>query len=210
MKYFNHYNYINIFIFYDTCGIDDIYHYINRYNTVEMEVIKSNLKSLIKDKILVYNKTYQLTNEGKVILNDNIYYYSIIIYKFLKRNIKIRKKYQLKEIRQEQQKLRNYLINKEHSCILCDKHLPLCLLETAHLKPRCILNYHEMHDVNIVEFMCRYCHTLYDNGYLSVHNGMLQISDVIKPYELYTPKEVSYNSHNEKYFLFHYKFIYKS
>jgi hypothetical protein len=89
MKYFNHYNYINIFIFYDTCGIDDIYHYINRYNTVEMEVIKSNLKSLIKDKILVYNKTYQLTNEGKVILNDNIYYYSIIIYKFLKRNIKI-------------------------------------------------------------------------------------------------------------------------
>jgi hypothetical protein len=151
-----------------------MYNYINRYTSVDTQ-IKYNLKSLIKDKLIIYNETYQLTDEGKVILNDNIYYYSIIILKFLKRFLKVFKKYQLKEIRQEQQKLRNYLINKEHLCVLCDKHLPLCLLETAHLKPRCILNYHEMHDVNIVEFMCRYCHSLYDKGYLSVDNGILQI-----------------------------------
>jgi len=53
-------------------------------------------------------------------------------------------------------------------CVICEKKLPLCLLETAHLKPRCILNSNEKNDKNSVEFMCRYCHNLYDNGFLKV------------------------------------------
>jgi len=34
-------------------------------------------------------------------------------------------------------------------CIICEKKLPLCLLETAHLKPRCLLNNNEKIDKNI-------------------------------------------------------------
>ena len=50
--------------------------------------------------------------------------------------------YELKEKRLEQQSLRKYLLNeKEHKCILCYKILPVCLLETAHIKPRNLLNY---------------------------------------------------------------------
>ena len=76
--------------------------------------------------------------------------------------------------------LESYLIaNKQHRCILCDKELPLCLLETAHIKPRCILNNTEMNDINVVEFMCRYCHNLYDRGFLGVHKGILEQSSLL-------------------------------
>ena len=78
-----------------------------------------------------------------------------------------------------------YLINnKEHICIICNKKLPLCLLETAHIKPRCLLNYNEICDNNIVEFMCRYCHTLYDNGLLGINNGQLCVSTTLHNYNL--------------------------
>ena len=94
---------------------------------------------------------------------------------------------------------------------MCDKKLPLCLLETAHLKPRCILNMNEIHDNNIVEFMCRYCHNLYDNGFLAVNNGLLEVSTIINNYDLYYEhKQINcFNSNNKKYFMFHYNYIYK-
>ena len=41
-----------------------------------------------------------------------------------------------------------------------------------------------MNDINVVEFMCSYCHKLYDNGFLSVHNGLLQVSTFINNYDL--------------------------
>ena len=93
---------------------------------------------------------------------------------------------------------------------MCDKHLPLCLLETAHLKPRCLLNSNEMNDNNIVEFMCRYCHNLYDNGYLGLYNGLLHVSSFIDNYDLQYNKNtliVYYNILNKKYFNFHYNYI---
>ena len=145
-------------------------------------------------------------------MNDHKYYYSKIIIKFYKKYNKNHRKYELREIRQEQQQLRNYLIsNKKQMCIICEKKLPLCLLETAHLKPRCILNNNEINNKHIVEFMCRYCHTLYDNGFLSIYNGTLQISLLIDKYDIhYNSKTiVYYNSYNEKYFNYHYKYIYK-
>ena len=89
--------------------------------------------------------------------------------------------------------------------------MPLCLLETAHLKPRCILNNNEINDTNVVEFMCRYCHNLYDNGVLSIYNGLLQVSTFIQNYDLQYNQNKQiffYNLQNEKYFIFHYKFIY--
>ena len=58
--------------------------------------------------------------------------------------------------------------------------MPLCLLETAHLKPRYLLNNNEKNDNNVVEFMCRFCHKLYDDGYLGISIlGLLCVSSDI-------------------------------
>jgi hypothetical protein len=207
---------INCFILQDNNTLLDIYNYIKfRYdNLVEINDIKTELTKLIKNNIIFFNnKNYKLSNEGSVILNDNKYYYSRIIIKFYKKYSKNNIKYELREIREEQKQLRNYLIaNKTQMCIICEKKLPLCLLETAHLKPRCILNYCEKNDKNIVEFMCRYCHSLYDNGFLSVYNGLLQVSSFINQYDINYNKNkqiLIYNTQNEKYFIFHHTYIYK-
>lgn len=207
---------INCFIIQDKITLIDIYNYIKfRHNKlVEINDIKQNLTNMIKNNIIfLNNKNYKLSQEGIVILTDHKYYYSKIIINFYKKYNKRHRKYELREIRQEQQQLRNYLIrNKQQLCIICDKKLPLCLLETAHLKPRCILNNNERNDKNIVEFMCRYCHNLYDNGFLAVHNGLLQVSTCINQYDLHynENKQITYyNLDNEKYFIFHYNYIYK-
>ena len=207
---------INSFILQNKNSILNIYEYIKlRYDkSVELTNIKIELYEMVKDKILfLTNKIYELTNEGQVILSDHTYYYSRIIIRFFRKYTKKQKLYALKEIRLEQQKLRTYLINnKQQKCIMCDKRLPLCLLETAHLKPRCLLNSNEMNDNNIVEFMCRYCHNLYDNGYLGLYNGLLHVSSLIDNYDLHYNKNtliVYYNILNKKYFNFHYNYIYK-
>jgi hypothetical protein len=207
---------INFFILQNNPSLIDIYKHITlRYKkTVDINDITVELTKLIKHHIIIfYNKIYELTEEGNVILNVHKYYYSKIIIRFLNKCTKTRKKYELKEIRKEQQQLRNYLITtKPHICILCDKKLPLCLLESAHLKPRCILNNNEINDKNVVEFMCRYCHNLYDNGFLAVYNGLLQVSSFIQNYDLHYNKNKQinyYNLQNDKYFSFHYKYIYK-
>lgn len=207
---------INSFILQDKNTLFDLYNYIKfrHEKTVEINNVKSELTNLIKNNIIFFHdKIYELTKEGNVILEDHKYYYSKIIIRIYKKYNKNHRKYELKEIRKEQQQLRNYLItNKQHICIICDKKLPLCLLETAHLKPRCILNNNEKNDKNIVEFMCRYCHNLYDNGFLSIYNGLLQVSKFINNYDLQYNKNKQiffYNLQNKKYFIFHYKYIYK-
>jgi hypothetical protein len=205
-------NIINCFIFKNENTLNDIYKYIkNRYNyNIKINDIKIELNKLIKYNIILYNDNdyYKLTKEGNVILEDNKYYYSKIITKFFKKYCKNYKKYHLKEIREEQHLLRNYLINnKEHICIICEKKLPLCLLETAHIKPRYILNYNEKHDYNNVEFMCRYCHCLYDKGLLGINNGILHVSLYLNIYDLkFINNKIikSYNSQNNIYFTFHY------
>jgi hypothetical protein len=205
---------INVFILKNKNTLNEIYNYIkNRYHiSIDIASVRGCISELMKNDIIFFHeKEYGLTDEGNVILNDTKYYYSKIIVRFL-RGYRIRKKYVLREIRQEQQKLRKYLIDtKPHVCIICVKKLPLCLLETAHLKPRCILNYSEMNDINVVEFMCRYCHNLYDNGFLSVYNESLCVSDIINGYDInFTNKGIIYcNKNNEKYFNFHYRYIFR-
>jgi hypothetical protein len=210
----------------------DILNYIkNRYSSsIHEDEIKDELLKLIKDNIIFNeNNIYELTEKGNNKLKDYKYYYFIIIknflknvkfFKFLKQiklkaeNNKVDKKYEVKEVRKEQSKLREYLVNnKEHKCVLCDKKLPLSLLETAHLKPRCLLkNINELNDVNIVEFMCCYCHKLYDQGNLSVYNNLLCVSSQIDSYPdlKYIRDKIitSCNVHNEKYFNYHYNNIY--
>ena len=207
---------INSFILQENNTLNDIYNYIKiRYDkSVKISYIKNELIKLIKKNIIFfYNKKYKLLKEGNIILNDNKYYYSRIIINFYKKYNKNHIKYELREIRQEQKSLRNYLIfNKKQICVICDKTLPLCLLETAHLKPRCILNNNEKNDKNIVEFMCRYCHNLYDNGFLAINDGLLCISPLINSYDLFYNKNKQityYNLENKKYFIFHYNYIYK-
>jgi hypothetical protein len=206
---------INSFILKNENTLLTIFKYLKfNYNKeIKINDIKIELKKLIKNKYINNNNNiYKLTESGNVILNDHKYYYSMIIYLFYKKYSKNKKKYQLKEIRLEQQKLRIYLTNnKEHICIICDKKLPLCLLETAHLKPRFLLNDTEKNDINIVEFMCRYCHNLYDNGYLGINDGLLIVSSLIENYDIkYNKnKEIkNYNVKNKNYFIFHYKYIY--
>ena len=207
---------INSFIVKNKNTLNNVYDYINiHYDTlVKISNIKIELSEMVKMRILVLNNNmYELTHEGCVILNDHIFYYLRIIIRFFKQYTKKQKIYTLKEVRIEQQKLREYLIkNKQQKCVICDKYLPLCLLETAHLKPRCLLNSNEIKDNNIVEFMCRYCHNLYDNGYLGLSNGILCISPFINNYDLQYNKHAlieCYNILNSKYFDFHYKYIYK-
>lgn len=213
MNYIRNYI-IHSFLFQETNTLMDIYNYIKyRHQTFEIIDVKKELTQLIKHNILFFNKTYHLTKEGHVILKDHIYYYSKIILNFYRKYNKKCVKYSLLEIRQEQQQLRKYLIsNKPHMCIICEKKVPLCLLETAHLKPRGLFNDKDKHNKSIVEFMCRYCHTLYDNGVLSVYKGLLQVSDCIHLYDLHyiKNKQISqYNIENEPYFMFHYNYIYK-
>ena len=208
---------IDSFIFKNNNTLTDIYKYTKfRYNnSLEINDIKREITKLIKNNIIFFhNNNYKLSKEGNVILNDHKYYYSKIIINYCKKYNKNHRKYELIEIRQEQKQLRNYLIsNKKQLCIICEKKLPLCLLETAHLKPRCILNNNEKNDKNIVEFMCRYCHNLYDNGFLAVYNGLLQVSTFINQYDLHynNNKQIHYyNLQNEIYFIFHYNYIYKT
>jgi hypothetical protein len=206
---------INSFILNNNNTLIDIYKYIKfRYdNSVEINDIKTELNKLIKNNIIFFHNNYKLSKEGNVILNDHKYYYSKIIINFYKKYNKNHIKYQLREIRQEQKQLRNYLIsNKKQICIICEKKMPLCLLETAHLKPRYLLNNNEKNDKNIVEFMCRYCHNLYDNGFLAVYKGLLQVSTFINHYDLHynnNKKIHYYNLQNEIYFIYHYNCIYK-
>ena len=148
-------------------------------------------------------------------MGDNKYYYSRKIYNFVIKHSIPHKKYELKRVRENQQKLRKYLIdNKPNICIICDKKLPLCLLETAHIKPYCILKKTEILDTNAVEFMCRYCHKLYDSGYIGIEKGNLKISSMINnTYDLTyknNAKIKNYNCDNEQYFDFHQKYIFKS
>jgi len=206
---------INSFILKDINTVMDLYNYINPRcdKSIEINTIKYELSKLIKNNIVFFrNDMYELSREGSIILNDYKYYYAKIIIKFFRKYNKTHRKYELREIRREQQQLRNYLItNKPHTCIICDKKLPLCLLETAHLKPRCILNNNEKKNKNIVEFMCRYCHSLYDNGYLAVYRGELQVSSFINDFDIpYNKnKQIScYNLQNQIFFIFHYNYIY--
>ena len=168
---------------------------------------------------LVGSTDYVLTENGKYILADIKKIYARRIVEYLRKCvIKNRtKKQALKEIREEQQKLRDYLVkNKPLCCILCSRKLPLCLLETAHLIPRCILKPDERDNTNLVEFMCRYCHTLYDSGLLGVNeNGQLVVSNklLIGGYDInYQSGSLihSYTSNNSEYFTKHMRTIFDS
>ena len=199
------------FNFFNNPSINDIFNYCNRFADNSKKEVQKNINILVKNNILTHNNI--LTKEGNYILNQlNIYYQRIIINSYRKYKIKSDKKYTLKEIRLEQQKLRNHLIsNCSNTCRFCEKKLPYFLLETAHIKPRCLLNYYDKHNYNNVIFLCRLCHVMFDKGYLSVLNNKLLISNKlnVKDYDLPIYRENKhFNKEQQIFFDFHYKFIY--
>lgn len=202
------------FNFYNSPSFNKIFNYCNRFVENSKKIILKILNDLIKKDILIHN--YILTEKGKYILNQlNIYYIRIIIKSYKKYKIKNDKKYVLKEIRLEQQKLRNYLIsNYPNICSFCKNKLPYFLLETAHIKPRCLLNYYEKNNYNNVIFLCRLCHVIFDKGYISIFNNKLLVSNKlnISDYDLpiYSKNNFCFIKEQEEFFYFHHKFIYNS
>ena len=64
---------------------------------------------------------------------------------------------------------------------------------------------------NNVIFLCRLCHVIFDKGYLSVFNNELLISNKLNILEYDLPiytKNKHFNKEQQKFFNFHYKFIY--
>ena len=205
---------INSFIVQEKNTFNDIYKYACNFNKkIQKNYIKKEIKNKIRHGHIMLNGGYYiLTQIGNDILETHkkFYYYNISL--FFTRYCNKTKIYELKEKRSEQEKLRKTLIDtKDHICIICNKKLPLCLLETAHLKPRCILTNKEKNDINIVEFMCRYCHKLYDEGMIGVLNGQFCKTPELDTYDLnYNFNTIDvYNENNKKYFDYHYRNILK-
>ena len=111
--------------------------------------------------------------------------------------------------RPEQKRLRNYLErNKDPTCIICQQHLPLYLLECAHIKPRTICSKSERLDIGVVNWMCRNCHKIYDKGDIGILNGKLFKSDILDNYNLkFNFKEEEY-LRSQKYFDYQFKNIF--
>jgi predicted restriction endonuclease len=113
--------------------------------------------------------------------------------------------------RTEQNKLRNYLEkNKDKKCIICQKHLPPYTLECAHIKPRMFCSIQERHDFNVVNWMCRNCHIIFDRGGIGIKDGEILISDDLKQFSDFS---TNFNTENfytsPDYFRYHFNNIFK-
>ena len=112
--------------------------------------------------------------------------------------------------RPEHNKLRNLLIkNKERKCIICQMHHPDYLLECAHIKPRCISDNKERNDINIVNWMCRNCHKIYDKGDIGINEGQLEKSFFIEEFDFIDNFNDKYWMESKVYFDYHYNNIFK-
>ena len=125
--------------------------------------------------------------------------------------------------RPESYELRNYLIKKYnsdvsgHHCSMCLKKYPLCLLDTAHLKPRYTMSSEQLRDLNNIEFMCKICHNLYDNGNISIDTKYKIVADseIIHYTQLDIISHIGkiyskVNMYNSEYLLWHYKNIFRN
>ena len=128
----------------------------------------------------------------------------------ISRLLNFRKHIRYMSSRPEQQKLRRYLLeNKEHKCIICQKNYPTYVLECAHLKPRCVCNHIERNDFNVVNWMCRNCHKIYDNGDIGVNDGILIKNDFIEDFDFEDKFMENEYLGGEKYYKYHILNIFK-
>ncbi|VVU94355.1 hypothetical protein CPAV1605_77 [seawater metagenome] len=116
--------------------------------------------------------------------------------------------------RPEHAKLRQHLINcKKPNCLICQRKLPIYLLECSHIKPRSLATRHERHDYNIVNWMCRICHKIYDKGDIGIKNSVIHKNSSLDKYtdlELKNLSEIDFNEYlrSKKYFDYHFKNIF--
>ena len=115
-----------------------------------------------------------------------------------------------KSSRPEHRRLRKFLLdNKEMKCIICQKNHPKYLLECAHIKPRYLSSELERNDVNIVNWMCRNCHKIYDIGDITIDEGILIKNDFIKSYDFQDNFNFEEYGRSDIYFEFHKNNIFK-
>ena len=59
--------------------------------------------------------------------------------------------------------------------------------------------------------MCRYCHKLYDSGFIAIKNGELKVSILLDNFDLTFNHSLikEYNNLNMKYFEFNYTYFFK-
>ena len=108
------------------------------------------------------------------------------------------------------------IVGNECDCSMCMRQYPLYLLETAHLRPRHTLPKSERNTLDCVELMCRLCHSIYDNGLVSVDNkGVIQCREYLRQQYDHLPILLSdglpfphYNLRNEPYFSWHYEHVF--
>ena len=109
------------------------------------------------------------------------------------------------------------MIGYECDCSMCMRRYPLYLLETAHLRPRHTLSRSERQTLDCVELMCRICHSIYDNGFVSVnHQGTIQCREELMRQYDHLPILSSdglafphYSLRNEPYFSWHYEHVFR-
>lgn len=214
-------NIILSFNFFNQNDFTEIFNYCNRFfsdsidlNNYSKELIQKHLNKLVKYEVLLNN--YQLSKNGKHMLNQlNIHSIRIIIKSYRNHKLKkYKKQYSLKEIRPEQNKLRQYLIkNSPQQCSFCLKNLPLQLLEAAHIKPRCLIpGSFDKNDNHNLMWLCRYCHPLFDEGLFSVNDDKLVKSSELNVdnYDFEIPNNKIILSEKQKeYMNFHYCNIFK-
>ncbi len=116
--------------------------------------------------------------------------------------------------RPEHAKLRQYLINhKDSNCLICKRKFPIYLLECSHIKPRSLASNCERHDYNIVNWMCRICHKIYDKGDIGIKNSVIYKKCYLDKYTnlgLNQCKFVDFKEYirSKKYFDYHFKNIF--
>ena len=117
-----------------------------------------------------------------------------------------------KSNRPEHRRLRTYLEkNKEKKCIICQRNLPHYTLECAHIKPRIFCSYQEKYDYNVVNWMCRNCHVIFDRGGIGVDDGKILISEDLEQFDDFlTNFKIDEYFMSEDYFKYHFNNIFNN
>ena len=122
--------------------------------------------------------------------------------------------------RPEAKLLRNKLIEIYHKnygfcfCSICTQRMPCKVLDVSHLRPRSSLEPNEYRNLENVEFMCKNCHSLWDNGLIGVNNrGFIAIKNEILDFTAFqglVGKCYSRsNQYNKPFLVWHYLHIFQ-
>jgi len=120
--------------------------------------------------------------------------------------------------RPECTKLRRLLIHKysgNYHCSMCMNAFPFPLLDMAHIKPRHTLtSVIDRKNIHNVEFMCKMCHAIYDQGFIGVNSkGIIESKHASFLSALFVVRQIGnvyskYSDDNAPFFNWHYHHIF--